>query len=115
MNKVKGYVSLAELEQCLIDYYQGTLDQVPDEFLNRLWLPLEQLLPGRPLSSQLDSKTMALALSRLDSEHRLILRSYYGREIEAQVQLESFTNTLGRFELLGESIEALAEQVFKLL
>lgn len=67
-----SYVDLRELWGCLQDYFNESLDDV-DEHLNRLWMPLDQLIPGRPLASQLDSATMRRAILLLPTESRLAL------------------------------------------
>ena len=105
--KTRSSVDLKELEECIIDFFNGTLDVVPDEYLQRLWMNANQLIPGHPLLSVIDQDTMREALGTLELDHRLVLKAYYGENQAAQTQLNQFSNSLGQNELRVEAIEAL--------
>lgn len=110
-----SYVDLDELDECLDAYFKGTLNDVPDEYLQRLWMEPEQLIPGSVLMSILDHETMANSLWKLDVEHRMVIKAHYGRDSVAQVQLDNFSNWQGQSQLLVEAISGLANIIHELL
>jgi hypothetical protein len=57
-----AYVDIVELDEALQLYFLGQLDYVDPTCCNA---PLAELIPGRPLLSQLDQESMTIALSRL--------------------------------------------------
>lgn len=71
----QGYTDLIELDECLQAFYENRLDNVED--LTRLWMPLEQLIPGKRLLSQLDSDTMRHCLYQLSELERSAIAHRY--------------------------------------
>jgi hypothetical protein len=47
-----GYLNLPDFEEVLERYFAGNLDDDSSIDLTRLYLPLSQLIPGKPLLSQ---------------------------------------------------------------
>jgi hypothetical protein len=72
-----SFINLEELVIALEQYFNGTLDDV-DEYLSRLWMPVEKLIPDRTLLSVLDSSLMREALMELPLEYRAAIRAYWG-------------------------------------
>lgn len=66
-NCSRAFVDLAELGEALDLYFDDSLNHVSSECVN---LPLEGLVPGKPLISQLDMEDMRSALAALQSEDR---------------------------------------------
>lgn len=74
----QGYADMVELGECLDALHQGTLDEVPD--LTRLWMPLEQLIPGKRLMSQLDSSTLRRCLYQISELARTAIAFHWEPE-----------------------------------
>lgn len=60
-----GYLNLPDFEEVLERYFSGSLDDDGAIDLTRLYLPLSQLIPGKPLLSQIDSEMIDSALAKL--------------------------------------------------
>ncbi|MBE9178699.1 hypothetical protein IQ268_09015 [Oculatella sp. LEGE 06141] len=122
IDTVTSYADLAELEDCLAKFWAGTLDEVYD--LSRLYLPLEQLIPGRPLESQLDSDTMRKALYRLPEPYSSAIAQHFEPDCPELGQLmahyfahSTLTDSFERYlqETYYEALLRLAEIVRTLL
>ncbi|MBD2156211.1 hypothetical protein [Leptolyngbya sp. FACHB-16] len=76
-----GYIDLVQLEECLYQFWAGTLDEVPD--ISRIYLPVDQLIEEQPLLSQIDSDLMRSCLAWLSLAHWNAIAFQYRPE-EAQ-------------------------------
>lgn len=70
-----GYVPIDDLHEVLEMYYEGTLDNIED--LSNLYKPLYELIPGKPLISQLLSSDIKEALTKLSFELECIIEAYH--------------------------------------
>lgn len=68
------FVDLKELDEALELFYLGLLD-----FVNPIYAcePLANLVPGKPLISQLEDSDILIALDGVDSADRATLRAYH--------------------------------------
>lgn len=114
------FINLNELLRCLSLYFEGTLDEVDEAFFERLYLPLEQLIPHSSLESQLDSDMMTQALSQLPELYRAAIKVEYLDDPESHqliahylapgymlIELESY--------LLTHAINQLADTIHRML
>lgn len=81
----EAYVDLQELDEALELFFAGHLDEVSSERVN---LPLEQLVAGKPLISQLESSDIEKALGRLPVADRFVIRAAHG--LEPNIELDSW-------------------------
>lgn len=118
----QGYTDMVELDECLKAFYDGTLDNVDD--LSRLWMPLEQLIPGKRLLSQLDSDTLRRCIYQLDELHRTAIAHRWEPECPELLQTMAHYfvhNTqwqhFGQFcgEAYTDALVSLALIVYKVL
>jgi hypothetical protein len=115
MTITTSYVNLKELEECVISYFDKTLDLIPKNRLIYLALDPRDLFPGNALRGIIDSNDISKGLKEIALEHRLTLKAYYGGDSIAFSQLESFTNRLGRNELIVEALTELARYIHRSL
>lgn len=116
-----GYVDLMQLEQCLEAFWMGTLDDVPD--LSRIWLPLERLIPGNPLMSQLDMAAMRRSLYSLPELYRVAIAHHWEPESAelltdiAHFFVHSSYQSFQQYcsDMYYQGILALAEIIYKTL
>lgn len=114
-----SYVDLQELVEALGLYFSGQLDNV-DNFLERLWMPPQFLIPGKQLLSVLDSDTLSAALKALPLEYSAAIRAYWSDDSASyQVMVRSLPPGMRLLDLhsyyLTEAIQRLAKEVHKLL
>jgi hypothetical protein len=75
-----AYIDLTELDEALELFFDGRLDEVDPTRVN---LPLEELVRGKPLISQLESADISAALRQLPFPDFLAINIAHGVE-EAQ-------------------------------
>lgn len=115
------YVSAADLNEVLTQYFAGTLDYFTD--LSRLWLPPALLNPNNALWGQLDNDDIYGALDGLTSLHKASIEQEYRPSDESyQYLVECFAlsnSTLIFYEWraneLRLALENLSEILLKLL
>lgn len=73
-----AYVDLVELDEALCLYYVGGLDYVDPTQVNA---PLPELIPGKPLISQLDQDAMSRALSALSAGDRRTIELVHRQKV----------------------------------
>lgn len=77
---LKNRLSLEELISCLHEYFDGSLDNFPDYYLSRLYLPPEKLIPGNSLAGLLDQATMKECLWSLEQLEYFAICYYFEPE-----------------------------------
>ena len=87
-------IDLNELDDCLVLYYRGLLDHVPDSCLCNLTESLSELIPGRPLESQLDQETMGAALQATAVQHHITIDLVHTGQAGPQ-DVARYTGALG--------------------
>jgi hypothetical protein len=103
---VSSYVDLKDLQHCLRLYFDGQLNNIPDANLQRLWMPLERLIPSNSLESQLTQEDMQSALNSLPWNAHLMLEAHFRHEIEIDRH---------RSIEYSEALILLADEILKLL
>ncbi|BBD59491.1 hypothetical protein NIES2109_22780 [Nostoc sp. HK-01] len=111
----------ADLNECLIQYFAGTLDYFTD--LSRLWLPPALLHPSNTLWGLLDSELMYEAIDKLSYLHRAIITQEYRPSEETQAYInDCYVLTSSNLQLddwqsneLRLAIYSLSEIVLDLL
>lgn len=74
-----GYIDLEDLHETLELYYSGQLDNVSD--LTRLYLPLDQLIAGNSLASQLTNEDIEAALKEVSFKDEVFLEGYFKHDL----------------------------------
>jgi hypothetical protein len=107
-----GYLNLPDFEEVLERYFAGNLDDDSSIDLTRLYLPLSQLIPGKPLLSQVDSQMMDTALAELPDlfavaiahrfqPDRTELGEWLTRKFVHQLDFQDYTEFLGNAYVRG--------------
>jgi hypothetical protein len=87
-----AYVDLQELDEALELFFAGTLDYVDPSRVN---LPLEELVRGKPLISQLESKDIKWALTELSLPDRMAIKIAHRVEQDCDgTDLSSYASAL---------------------
>jgi hypothetical protein len=69
-----AYIDLVELDEALAMYFDGSLNAVNTERIN---YSLRELVPGKPLISQLDADDIEGSIGQLNAGDRQAIESYY--------------------------------------